>query len=324
MKTLLRILKWVGIVLLVIIVGLLVAIFSLQHRKFDAPYPDIHASTDSAVIAHGKYLVFGPAHCAECHVSEEDYKEVVKGIDKPLSGGFDFELPLGDVYSKNITPDKETGIGNFSDGEIARTLRYGVKKDGTALIPFMNFFNMSDEDLTAVISYLRTMEPVQKQVPETHFNLMGKAVMAFMIKPPKEPASFSKSVTPDTTADYGKYLANTISNCVGCHTSTDMRTGKQIGEPFAGGMKMESATGEKNIFCMTPNLTPDPETGRISKWTQQEFIDRFREGKKIDQSVMPWGPFKNYSDGDLKAIYNYLKSLPPVKNDTGPAVIKES
>jgi len=323
MRILLKILKWTGIVILVLIVGLLIIILTTWNKTYDAPLPDIKASTDSAVIARGEYLVFGPAHCGECHVDLEGYKRAVKGERVALSGGYEFKLPFGKVYSKNITNDMETGIGRYSDGEIARTIRYGVKPDGHAMIPFMNYQEMSDDDLEAVISYLRTTTPVKKEIPANSWNLMGKGVMTFFIKPVGPVNTPAKVVLPDTTASYGEYLTTAISNCKVCHTELDFRTGQSIGEPFAGGNKFESSTLEPGVFMMSPNLTPDKETGRISSWTEEVFIKRFREGKLYEESPMPWGPYMNFSDADLKAIYAYLHTLPAVKNETITGVIRE-
>lgn len=323
MKILLKILKWVGISLLILIIGVLIYVLTSWNKTYDQAYPDIKASTDSTLLARGEYLVYGPAHCAECHTDIEGYKLAIKGEKTELYGGYEFKLPFGSVYSRNLTSDKETGIGNYTDGELGRAVRYSIKKDGHLMIPFMNYQNMSDEDLTAVISYLRTLAPVKKEIPEPKWNLMGKAVLTFFLKPVGPNGVPPKSVSADTTIAYGKYLATAISNCNGCHTPVDFRTGKVIGPEFSGGNKMESATMETGVFMMTPNLTPDPETGIIYNWTQADFIKRFRDGKLYPESIMPWGPFKNFSDNDLKAIYAYLKSLPPTKHEIVSGVIRE-
>src|SRR5205809_767928 len=101
-----------------------------QNIKYDAPYPDVHASKDSAVIANVKYLFYGPAHCMDCHAHKNDYPDIADAEQIPPSGGMVFDLPVGKMLTPNITSDKETGIGKLSDGEIARTLRYGVGSDG--------------------------------------------------------------------------------------------------------------------------------------------------------------------------------------------------
>src|SRR5687768_9093468 len=112
MRILFKILKWLGILLLLIIVGLFITIKLRWNRKFDAPFPALTAVTDSAMIARGEYLIYGPAHCAVCHGTEESFEKLKTGERPALSGGFEFKVgPLGKVYSPNITSDKETGIG---------------------------------------------------------------------------------------------------------------------------------------------------------------------------------------------------------------------
>ena len=141
-----------------------------------------------------------------------------------------------------------------------------------------------------------------------------------MVKPVGPDGDVAKSVKPDTTADYGKYLAHYITNCRGCHTNRSLMTGAYIGPEFAGGLKFESST-EKGAYTVTPNLTPDKETGRITGWSQEQFINRFRQKKIIAASDMPWDQFRTMKDDDLKAIYKYLVSLKPVKNVTGPTYV---
>lgn len=308
-----RILKWTGIIIGSIIVLLTVTVALLQNRKYDAPFPEIKASTDSAVIARGKYLALGPAHCADCHASPDSKVLVEKGIEVPLSGGYKFDLPIGITYVKNITSDKETGIGNYTDAQIARILRYGVRRDGTATLPFMPFHNTSDEDLAAIISFLRTQKPVKNKVPEHTTNILGSIVKAFLLKPVGPSGPVPKSIKKDTTAAYGKYITMSVANCYGCHTPRDPMTGAFTGEPFSGGLQMESSVDPDKYYFITPNLTPD-STGRLFGWSQEMFIKRFRQGKIYPGTHMPWGPFSRMSDDELKAIYNYLKTLKPVKN----------
>jgi mono/diheme cytochrome c family protein len=163
---------------------------------------------------------------------------------------------------------------------------------------------MSDEDLTAVISCLRAQKPVHNKVPDNDLNIAGTLVKAFLVKPVGPDGEVPKSVHRDTSATYGKYLTMSIGNCNGCHTKRDM-AGRYMGEPFAGGN--EFAKG-----LVSPNLTPD-SSSRIFGWSQQDFINRFRMGKIIPYSEMPWRSFQYMSDNDLKAIYNFLHTLKPVK-----------
>lgn len=299
-----KIMKWTGIVILVLILGLSVTVMSRQNVHYDRPYPAVTASADTAVINRGKNIVFGAGHCADCH-SQTNVDSILKlGQDVPLIGGNVFNLPFGKIYTKNITPDKETGIGNYTDAEIARALRYGVHPDGTVVFDFMPFHNTSDEDLTAIISYLRAQKPVRNEVPKHQLNVLGMAIKAFLIKPVGPAGDVPVAVKADTTIEYGKYLAMNVANCNGCHTKRDMMTGKFIGEPFAGG-ELEGMA--------TPNLTTD-SSSRIFGWSEKIFVDRFRMGKLNPKSHMPWNSYGRMNDTELKAIYKFLKSLKPAKN----------
>src|SRR5580765_653107 len=174
MRRLKKILKWTAIVLLVLIGGFTIAVMARQNLKYDAPYPGIKASKDTAIIAKGKHLVYSAAHCMDCHTNVNSDSLLSLGQEVPLSGGHLFDLPIAKIYSKNITPDSATGIGRYTDAEIARALRYGVHPDGTAVFDFMPFHNTSDEDLTAIISYLRSQKPVKNYLPGNSYSLLGK------------------------------------------------------------------------------------------------------------------------------------------------------
>jgi mono/diheme cytochrome c family protein len=320
MKMLIKILKWTGIIIVFLIVVLAITVACRQNLHFKAPYPDIQASKDSSIIARGKYLAYGPGHCADCHGAQNVQPGMPKGADIPLTGGMPFKLPIATIYVRNITPDMETGIGKITDQEIARLLRYGVRPDGTAVLDFMPFHDATDEDLTAIISFLRSQQPIQHKVPDHDVFMLGKVVKAFMIKPVGPSVPLRKSIPRDTSVNYGKYLANSIANCVGCHSNRDMTTGAMIGEPFAGGLVMESIIAPENYTLLTPNLTPDPATGKLTGWTQQQFINRFRQGRIIPHSPMPWPSFSRMSDDELKALYKYLQTIKPVHNEVKPGL----
>lgn len=189
-----KFLKWTGLILILIVVGVSVTAAFRQHLKYDAPYPEIKATTDMAVIERGKKIVIDKG-CGYCHSSVDNIDSVLKAGQQPLlSGARKFETPFGTFFTPNLTPDAETGIGNMTDGEIARVLRYGVKRNSEAALPFMQGLNMSDEDMTAVISYLRSMKPVENKVPEQSFNILGRFAKAFMVKPalPENPVAVAK------------------------------------------------------------------------------------------------------------------------------------
>lgn len=300
-----RILKWTGIIVSSIILLLVVVIALRQDLRYDAPFPEVAVTADSAFIAKGRQLVYGAAHCVDCHGDVAKRALADKGEEIPLSGGNVFKLPLGEIYAKNITPDKETGIGNWTDAEIARALRYGVKRDGKVVFDFMPFHNTSDEDLSAIISYLRSTVAVKNVVPEHDLNAAGLAVKALLIKPVGPSGPVPTSVRVDSTAEYGRYVVNNVANCKGCHTPRDMMTGKYVGEDLSGG----------NIDGIdAPNLTPD-SSGRLFKWTEDMFVNRFKQGRIIEKSPMPWSSFSRMTETELKAVYKYLQTVKPVRTE---------
>ena len=322
MTTMKKILKWTGLVLVLATIALLIAVLGRQDLRYEAPLPDLHASRDSAMIARGAYLVNGPAHCSGCHTDNAHQAAYLRGEDVPMHGGYAFQLPVGTVRSANITNHPEHGIGRMSDPQIARALRYGVGHDGRAIFDFMPFYMLSDTDLTAIISYLRTVPGNANEVPAHDLNFLGKAVKAFLIKPmgPLD-AERPKALVPDTGIAYGAYLANSVANCAGCHTARDLTFGDFTGVPFAGWMHLEGNL--PGTFFNAPNLTPDPTTGHLANWNFEVFKNRFRAGPAFPDSPMPWANFARMSEDDLKAIWNYLRSLPPIPQATGPLRVPE-
>jgi mono/diheme cytochrome c family protein len=297
-----------------------VAVEARWTRTFDAPYPPIHATSDPTLIERGRYLAYGPATCSYCHVPKSEWPKLDRGETPALTGAHEFPLPFGTFYSANLTPDRATGIGRRSDAELARMLRHGVRADGRAPMPFMEYQAMSDEDLTALLSFLRAQPAIRSEVPEHRLGLMGRAIFAFFIEPSevRPPRIHSPR---GVTVERGEYLANDLSLCVACHTNRNLMDGSFTGPKFAGGLKLDYAADPSKVQA-PPNLTPDPRTGRIAHWSEQDFIDRFRRGATFAESIMPWGAYRRMTDDDLRAIYRYLRTLPPVVNDTG-AFIQE-
>src|ERR1043165_8948892 len=176
-------LLWLSGGILAVVIVLFIIISFRWNRRFAAPYPRIVASTDTAVIARGRYLAYGPAHCSDCHTAPAEYASLKSGDARPpLSGGGTFPIPLGTIEVPNITPDKETGIGMLSDSAVARMLRYGVRPDGRSAIPFMEYHEMSDADIAALISFLRAQPPVHNPVPDQWIRILGKRIAKLHIK----------------------------------------------------------------------------------------------------------------------------------------------
>lgn len=304
---------------IVLVIIILVAGFALYvqfgYRKTfnDTPYPTTKATSDPAMIARGKYLVYGPAHCASCHTDKGQEADIDAGKELPLIGGFELNIGPGTFRAPNLTSDKETGIGGLTDGEIARTLRYGVNRHGEAIFPLMPFQHMSEYDLVSVLSYLRSLPPVKHKVEPTEYSFLGKFVKTMLLKPVAPTEQIPATITPDSTVEYGRYVAHSVANCYGCHTDRDLKTGEFIGEPFGGGLVMAPSPETKGYGFVTPNITVD-ESGKLSGWNEQTFVTRIRQGRTHMASPMPWGSFSRMDETDLKAVYRYLQTVTPVKN----------
>jgi cytochrome c553 len=317
-----KVLLVLGILLLVIVAGGAVVVASRQHLQFDAPYPEVAASTDSAVVERGRYIVRELAPCAACHGDPTQRAANAAGADVPLSGGFVFDIPPGQINVRNLTPDAETGMGKVSDKAIARALRYGVGHDGRALLPFMEMQGLSDDDLQAVVSYLRTQAPVRNPVPPHHYTLLGKVVRATVLAKPVGPSAPPPSRAPrGTSVETGRYLSESVALCWACHTQRSQVTGAITG-PRYGGTTGFTESDDPGRSWSPPNITSDPETGRLGRMTEDQFVTRFRQGRVIPGSPMPWQGFSRLAEDDLRAIYRYLKTVPPVKNDVGPPFVE--
>jgi cytochrome c553 len=317
-----KILVAIGSVLVVLIVGGGIFVSARQNLRFDStPYPDVTASTDSAVIARGHYIVRDVAPCAGCHGDPAQRAQYVSGADVPLVGGFDFDIPPGQFYTRNLTSDSATGLGSVSDKAIARALRFGVGHDGRALLPFMEMQGLADDDLRAVVSYLRTQPAVHNQVPPHHYNILGKVVRATVLAKPVGPSATPLAQAPHgASVETGHYLVESVALCWSCHTERSQMTGAFTGPRYGG------TTGFKESYdtlrsWSPPNITSDPETGRLGRMSEDQFVARFRQGRVLPGSPMPWQAFSRMNEDDLRAIYRYLKTVPAVKRDNGPPVV---
>ncbi len=315
----------IGCVIAALGLILTIAVFVLAGRfegKISAPntpYPKIKASTDPEMIKRGEYVVRAMGHCGQCHGDYPRMKPELNKADMPLSGAFKFEMaPIGTLYSANLTPDPETGIGRRSDAELARTLRSGVLPDGTISV-FMRYSaaKFSDDDLTAAISYLRSLPPVKRAVPKPEITTIGKAMLSLMnMTPNMEPAPKHVPPSDDPSLERGEYLAEHVVGCVPCHSHIDMSTMALAG-PKAGGGDPGPSPDKSGKEFVPPNLTSHP-TGMTGRLSEDAFIARIRAGRAYVASIMPWEDFGRLRESDLRSVYRYLKKLPPVDNDVGP------
>lgn len=286
----------------------------------DTPFPDIRASSDPEVIARGRYLTHGPAHCSQCHSTpDRDHPEQI--LTHPLTGGLEFAMgPIATTWSANLTPDPETGIGRRSDAELARAIRHSVMPDGTLSI-LMRFSaaRLSDEDLTAVVSYLRSIPAQKNEVRTGEFGLLGKMVLPLMApKPNLDTPPTYVAAAAEPTVERGAYLADSVMLCTACHTAYDPVTVVPTGPKGAGSAAEPSRGADSHMEYVAPNLTSDPSgvTGRLD---EDAFVARLRAGRVYASSIMPWENFGTADESDLRSVYRYLRTLPPVANDLGPS-----
>jgi mono/diheme cytochrome c family protein len=283
-----------------------------------APAPDgLKVQATPELLERGQYLANHVTVCMDCH-AERDWS-LFSGPPKPGTLGhggehFTREMGLpGDFYSRNITPG---GIGGWSDGELARAITTGVTKDGRAMFPIMPytyFRHLCDRDLKAVIAYVRTLPGTGKTHPQTELDFPVNLIVRTIPESP-EPWDCNASAAPER----GKYLT-TVAGCPECHTKQEK--GRVVGERFAGGWRFPLPKGGGHIT--SKNITPDPETG-IGKWTKEQFVETFRSRGKPGgafpvkpgerQTLMPWNMYGGMTAEDLGAIYDYLRTVPAVKN----------
>jgi hypothetical protein len=315
--------KVVGILVLILLALAASGVAWMSVRK-PAQRP---ASTERVAptperLARGKYLVHHVADCLGCH---SDHLLAFGCPVKPGTegqGGFVFDKKIGfpgEVAAQNITSDRETGLGGWTDGEILRAMREGVDRHGEALFPMMPYVHlakMSDEDARSVVAYLRTLPAVRNQVVGKHIDFPVNLFIKFVPKPLTGPVNAPP--TTDSVA-YGKYLT-TVAGCYECHTPHDDKNQLDEAHPFSGGWEMRGPWGRVN----TANLTPHPGTF-IGQASKEEFIGRFRAFSNTDvttaplvpagrNTVMPWMAFSGMTDHDLGAIYDYLKTVPPIEH----------
>jgi len=309
----------IGVTALFVTAAVLYAV--VGHRRIrDVPLPETRASTDPQMVARGEYLVYGPAHCADCHSPLSERERLFRGEIVPLTGGLEEMTWLGSWTAPNLTSDTITGIGGVSDGELARMLRHGVNREGRIGLPFKDAFaDMAEEDLVAILSHLRTLPPRPGSPPSVKVNLMGMITLAYFIELYGPSTPPPDSFPPDTSVVYGSYLANTLGRCGSCHTPRNLKTGEYLGPRFSGGLPFDSRDHPGTVY-VTPNLTPDAETGHITDWTEDQFVERMRAGAAIADSPMPWGSYMRMTESDLRALFRYLRDLEPVRRDNGPTV----
>jgi mono/diheme cytochrome c family protein len=297
-----KIFKWIGIVLGSLI-GLLVLAFVVlhtigsikwnrMHGKYEVPVETISIPTDQASIARGEHIAT-IRMCRDCHTDD-------------LSGQFDAAPGLITLAIPNLTAGAG-GVGaNNTDEDWVRAIRHGVGYDGRGLVlmPSGTWYYLSDADLGALIAYLKSLPPVDNELPKTNLGPLGRVMLTLGQLPPEIVPNVISinhdgprpiAPQPGVTVEYGMYLART---CMLCHGSALNGQTISVGGP------------EKYVAL---NLTPG---GEMKGWSEEDFIATMRTGVTPNghqlKDVMPWKYFGQMTDDELKAGWLYLQSLPPL------------
>ncbi len=310
--------KTLGVALAVLVLVLVAGItFTIGWRPFIGPRarPLTARKFQSTPerLARGGYLVQHVCDCMGCHAEHDWTAHDAPILPNTLGAGQDMILLKGlpgKVYSPNLTPETETGAGNWNDDQLARAIREGVSHDGRALFPFMPFLDfrsMSEEDLASVIVYLRSLPPVHKQQPTTQLIFPVNYLIHSVPEPMDAPVAEPDVSTPEKR---GKYLV-TIAGCTDCHTPQDAHGQPLAGMDFAGGFILAGPWGR----VASANITPD-QSG-ISYYDQATFTEAIRTGfvgaRKLNQ-IMPWHTYRGMTDEDIGAMFVYLETLKPVRH----------
>ena len=296
-----KILKWIGIVL-GSLVGLLVLAFitlyaigsvrwNKMHGQYDVPVETISIPTDQASITRGEHIAT-IRMCRHCHLEN--------------LGGQAAGAPIMVTLSVPNLTSGAGGVGaNNTDEDWVRAIRHGVGQDGRGLVlmPSSIWYQLSDEDLGALIAYLKSLPPVDNELPKTDLGPLGRVMLTLGQLPPEiEPNVLvidhdgPRPVPPEpgVTVEYGKYLATTCTLCHG-----ENLNGKTVSEG-------------PNVYVAL-NLT---RGGEMQGWSEEQFVATMRtgvtpSGHKLNE-FMPWKYFGQMTDYEMKAVWMYLQSLPPL------------
>ena len=279
------------VVLIVAVLGVLYAIGSARlNKKFAVPHQALAIPADAASVARGRHLSIAVAKCVDCH-----------GAD--LGGRVFLDVPPFRLVALNLTRGNG-GVGaSLADADFARAIRDGVGPDGRGLVvmPSSDYQYLSDADLADIIAFVKSVPPVDRQLPATDVRPLGRILLGAGQLPQSDATMIDHSMThlasvPEAaTVEYGHYMAQT-GGCIGCH-----------GAHLSGG----AVPGVPADFPHAQNITP---TG-IGRWSDADLVRALRTGKRPDGTTinrfMPWEYTAQLDDTEMKALVLYLRSVPP-------------
>lgn len=298
-----------------------VAYLLLQARYAGVSLPDglDFAADDEATIARGQYLAIA-GNCASCHTAPGSAY---------MAGGVAFETPFGTIFSTNITPDDETGIGTWTDEQFFNSMRMGLRPDGDHLypaFPYTAFTKMQDDDIAALFAYLKSVPPVRQEARrnELSFPFNQRALMVFWKAMFFDEGAYEFDASMPDEWNRGAYLVEALTHCGACHTPRNVLGAEISTRPMHGGSYTDKVPGGGLKTWFAPNLTS--ASNGLGMWPVDEVAKYLKTG--INTYVETFGPMnevilnstRHLAEDDIDAIAAYLKSLPPGDEpDVSPA-----
>lgn len=291
-------LRWLGVIL-VTLVGIAViaavAVFVITsnrlNRRFAVTPPALTVPTDPAAIERGRHLVQAVVKCVDCH-------------GENLAGRVFLDVPPFRIVTANLTRGQGGVAAQYSDEDWVRSLRHGVTNSGRGLLvmPARELIDLEAEDLAAVIAYVKSVPAVDNILPPTQLRFLGRMLLLIGALPLPDANTidhakpFPTPIPRAVSVEYGRYLA-TVGGCVGCH-----------GPNLSGGR----VPGVPPDFPPAANITP---AGPIGQWTEADFFKALREGKRPNGAAinpfMPWQASGKMTDDEIRAVWQFLRFVPP-------------
>lgn len=309
-----RFLLWSGLAALL---SLVVVTFAFGYIGADVTERPGPLAQYEVTAEQGAYLAKA-GNCKTCHTSDDG---------EAYAGGLPFHTPFGVLYSTNITPDRDTGIGDWSFEDFHASMKHGVRPDGTHLypaFPYTDFARLSDEDIAALYVYLQTLDPVQQTAPQNElaFPYNERPLLAFWKALFHDPETFNPDPARSEAWNRGAYLVEGPGHCGACHSPRNLLGAEDESMAFTGGLYLDKIRFGYYRQWTGVNLTPH-EAG-LAAWSEADIVDYLDDG--ISGNAVVHGPMREVvmnstrylSDRDLRAMATYLKSLPANAPAPGP------
>lgn len=296
------------------------AIMFLQADDASRTYASPTNSTDSVAVVgpqieRGKYLALA-GNCASCHTARSD------GF---MAGGLAFETPFGKIYSTNITPDVETGIGDWTGEQFLNSMRQGVRPNGEHLypvFPYTAFTKVTDEDVAALFAYLQSIPAIRQEASENEiwFPFNQRSLMSIWKAMFFDEGVYKEDNAKSAEWNRGAYLVEALAHCGACHSPRNYLGAEHSAMAMTGGVYTDKVPNGTLRPWSAPNLTSAPSG--LGLWPLEEVAAYLKTGR--NSYVETFGPMnevilnstRHLSDGDVNAMAVYLKSLPPNEGHT--------